>query len=95
MTIGSFQAIFQQTISSLGDVNSDGEVNVTDVSNLVNLILSTNAGYSSLADVNRDGQVSITDVTSLVDIILSKGGVIINNIVTNVGLIYRETGKYN
>ncbi|MBR6182709.1 MAG: dockerin type I repeat-containing protein [Prevotella sp.] len=95
MTIGSFQAIFQQTISSLGDVNSDGDVNVTDVTNLVNLILSNTAGYSSLADVNRDGQVSITDVTSLVDIILSKGGVIINNIVTNVDLIYGETGNNN
>ena len=92
MIIGSCRAIFQQTISILGDVNSDGDVNISDVTNLVNLILGDATEYSSMADVNRDGQVSITDVTNLVDIILNNGGVIINNIVTNVGLIYGETG---
>ena len=92
MTIGSCRAIFQQTISNLGDVNSDGDVNISDVTNLVNLILGNATEYPSRADVNRDGQVSITDVTGLVELILNKGGVIVNNIVSNVGLIYGKTG---
>ena len=51
-----------------GDVNGDGEVNISDVNALIDLILS---GSSDTAgDVNYDGEVNISDVNAVIDIIL-------------------------
>lgn len=56
-----------------GDVNGDGEVNVTDVTALVNIILGSTTDYdTAIADVNGDGEVNVTDVTALVNIILGQ-----------------------
>ena len=54
-----------------GDVNEDGEVNVTDVTALVSMILG-NTPKNDAADVNGDGEVNVTDVTALVSIILGQ-----------------------
>lgn len=57
----------------IGDVNNDGEVNIADVTQLVNIILGkATADDESFADVNGDGQVNIADVTQLVNVILGK-----------------------
>lgn len=56
-----------------GDVNSDGEVNVADVTTLINYILYprvTNIEFD-LADLTHDGEVNISDVTTLISILLS------------------------
>lgn len=50
------------------DVNGDHEVNVTDVTTLVNIILGSDK--SNCGDVNGDNAVNVTDVTTLVDFIL-------------------------
>ena len=57
-----------------GDVNNDGNVNISDVTALVNIILGkNNSSYNQkAADVNRNGSVNISDVTALVNIILGK-----------------------
>ena len=56
-----------------GDVNGDGEVNISDVTALVDYILGKATSYdASVCDVNADNEVNISDVTSLVDIILGK-----------------------
>lgn len=52
------------------DVNNDHEVNVTDVTKLVNIILGTET--STRGDVNGDEAVNVNDVTALVDFILGK-----------------------
>ena len=52
-----------------GDVNMDGEVNVSDVTMLVSMILG-NTTMNTAADVNTDGEVNVSDVTALVSIIL-------------------------
>jgi hypothetical protein len=53
-----------------GDVNGDGGINISDVTSLINLLLS--AGEISVgADVNGDGQVNISDVTALINRLLS------------------------
>ena len=57
-----------------GDVNNDGEVNISDVNALIDLVLSGDA--SSSGDVNQDAEVNISDVNALIDIILSGGPVI-------------------
>lgn len=51
-----------------GDVNNDGEVNVSDVNAVVDLILSS--GYNPIGDVNGDGEVNVSDVNALIDLIL-------------------------
>lgn len=57
-------------IPILGDVNSDDNVNVTDVTTLVNMILGAIPVDIVHADVNGDGNVNVSDVTALVNIIL-------------------------
>lgn len=62
-----------------GDVNTDGNVNVADVTALVNMLIGTanrptdeelESGHVS--DVNNDHALSLADVKLLVDIILGK-----------------------
>ena len=52
-----------------GDVNGDGNVNVTDVTTLIHQLL-TGATSPASADCNQDGRINITDVTGLIDYIL-------------------------
>mgnify|MGYP000995239831 CR=1 FL=1 len=55
--------------STLGDVNSDGVVNILDVVLLVNIIL--NGDDNPNADINDDGIINILDIVQLVNIILN------------------------
>ena len=52
-----------------GDVNSDEVVNILDIVQLANMILSGN--YAENADLNNDGEVNILDIVAIVNIILS------------------------
>ena len=54
-----------------GDVNSDGKVDVSDVTSLVNVILSLSDSPKEVCDINADGNVDVTDVTALVNIVLN------------------------
>jgi len=55
-----------------GDANGDGKVNITDVTYLINMLLSgDNGSGNAAADVNADGILSITDVTVLIDHLLN------------------------
>ncbi len=54
-----------------GDVNSDGVVNVSDVTTLINMILGTTATDATVADLNADGTINVSDVTTLINFILS------------------------
>lgn len=53
-----------------GDVDGNGQVNVSDVTALVNMILGTIPMDQTHADVDGNGQVNVSDVTALVNIIL-------------------------
>ena len=54
-----------------GDVNSDGNVDISDVVELVNIILGSKDGAENKrADVNGDTNTDISDVVELVNIIL-------------------------
>lgn len=57
-----------------GDVNGDQEVNISDVGDLIDLLLGSNDDSSMLerADIDGDGEVNITDVTELIELILSQ-----------------------
>ena len=53
----------------LGDVNEDGIINVLDVIQVVNLILSLE--FNQLADINSDSNIDVLDIVSIVNIILN------------------------
>ena len=53
-----------------GDVNGDGQVNVSDVTALINMILGVIPKDLEHGDVTGDGNVNVSDVTRLVNIIL-------------------------
>ena len=52
-----------------GDINGDGIVNVSDVTELVNVILAT-AEKNDACDVDADGTITVSDVTALVNLII-------------------------
>jgi hypothetical protein len=54
----------------LGDINGDGEVNGSDLTAMVNIILGQKE-QTAAADLNGDGEVNGTDLTSIVNIILT------------------------
>ena len=56
-----------------GDVNDDKDVNIADVTALIDYLLSNDATNVNLlaADCNLDGDVNIADVTALIDFLLS------------------------
>jgi hypothetical protein len=55
-----------------GDVNADGQVNITDVTLLINMLINGNSPSASDAtDVNSDGRTNITDVTTLINYLLN------------------------
>ena len=54
-----------------GDVNGDGEVTISDVNAVIDMILTDNV--QEIGDVNGDGEVGISDVNALIDIILNGG----------------------
>lgn len=62
----------EQTDVVLGDVNGDSSVTISDVTALIDYLLSGNPDHVILesADINQDGNVSISDVTSLIDYLL-------------------------
>lgn len=55
-----------------GDVNGDGEVNISDVDVVVSIILGRDVAEDVLsrADVNGDGEVNISDIDRIIGIIL-------------------------
>jgi len=59
-------AVLPQPVA--GDVNGDGEVNISDINYLTDIILTGKA--QPIADVNGDGEVNLSDVNALIDMIL-------------------------
>ncbi len=54
----------------VGDINSDGAVNVTDLNLLINMLLGVEPMNIELADLDGDGAVNTTDVTFMISVIL-------------------------
>ena len=55
----------------LGDYNLDGIINVLDIIQTTDLILSGNT-YSESVDMNNDGVINIIDIIVLIDIIIGR-----------------------
>ena len=56
--------------NATGDINGDGEVNVSDVTALINKILGSSTYSDAVCDINGDGEINVSDVTALINMIL-------------------------
>ena len=58
-----------------GDANGDGEVNVTDIVEIVNYIMQTPTAQfvEQASDLNNDGEINVTDIVLVVSIIMEEG----------------------
>lgn len=54
------------------DLNDDGETNVADINELINIIMGGNDQTQGRADVNGDGEVNIADANAILDRIFSE-----------------------
>jgi hypothetical protein len=54
-----------------GDVNGDNDVNISDVTALIDLLLGGGTISNPAADCDQDGSINISDVTALIDYLLS------------------------
>ena len=79
--------------TEIGDVNCDGFVNISDVTDLIDYLLSGNGDSVSKtnADCDKDGSVNIADVTTLIDYLL--GGIDLNPPVTETFTVNGVTFK--
>ena len=55
-----------------GDVNGDGEVNIADVNDIIDVILTGHSGRAINADVDGNDEINIGDVNRIIAIILSQ-----------------------
>lgn len=53
----------------MGDVDADGDVDVSDVTALVGVILGTETHDNT--DINGDGKVNVSDIDVIINIILN------------------------
>jgi len=58
-----------------GHVNGDGDVNISDINLLINIILTNDYAHDGYgrADINGDSEVNVSDVMVLINIILTTG----------------------
>lgn len=58
---------------TMGDANGDGEVNVTDIVEIVNAIMDRPSAkfVRAAADMNHDGEINVTDIVKVVNVIMS------------------------
>jgi hypothetical protein len=57
-----------------GDVDGDGEINIKDVTSLIDLLINIDeeeVGMPPYADADDDGEVSVGDITRLIDNVLT------------------------
>ena len=57
----------------LGDVNDDGQVNITDVTALISAVLNDDFGSinGDNADLTGEGDINISDITALISLVLN------------------------
>lgn len=67
------EKIEPQPVIEPGDVNCDGQVNISDVTVLINYLLGgqTNNFSHDNADMNNDGIINIGDVTRLINLLIT------------------------
>jgi hypothetical protein len=76
-----FIHIVEENYPQIGDINGDGEINISDANSAINIIINGGHGghgqvpsgggeYYYFGDINGDGEVNIADVNAIIDLIL-------------------------
>ena len=68
--IYSQSVVISKPAVTRGDVNGDGNVNISDATALIDLLLGGGTINNPAADCNNDGNVTIIDLTALIDYLL-------------------------
>lgn len=69
MTVGLFGLAADRNVDPLlGDVNASGQVDISDVTALIDILVNSSEP-DARADVNGDAQVNISDVTALLELL--------------------------
>lgn len=69
---GRFMEIKEFNDQSRYDTNGDGQVNISDVTYLINLLMDSQYNWLPYdADVNRDGDINITDITIVINYMMN------------------------
>lgn len=70
--VDNYTSIVTVITATLGDVNGDNTIDVTDIVSLANNILGKSAGtfIEDAADLNQDSRVDVTDIVTLANLIL-------------------------
>lgn len=55
-----------------GDLSGDGQVDVTDVSICIDMVLGKKTPDLTIADLDGNGMVDVSDVSAIIDIVLGK-----------------------
>ena len=72
--VGALLATMFATASALtGDANGDGQVDISDVNAVINMMLGKETMVAE-CDVNGDGVIDISDVNAVINLMLGKGG---------------------
>ena len=84
------------TTTEKGDINGDGIVSITDVTTLVDVILTglPQNTDASIYDINGDGDVTVSDVTVLVDNILENNQNLLQLSTTKLNLTTENDGHF-
>ena len=71
LLVGDVRIIDKTPAATLrGDVNGDGEVDVRDITALIDVIMNSITN-NQRADVNGDSEIDVRDITALIDIIMN------------------------
>ena len=66
----TYIASLEGDVPVYGDVNGDGEVNISDINAIIDAIL-LGSTTNPLCDVNGDGEINISDVSAVIEAILA------------------------
>ena len=67
-----FNITFSQCDYDIGDINQDGVLNIVDIIEMVDFVLSNDSNvYDSVYDLNFNNLIDIVDIITLVNRILS------------------------
>ena len=69
--VDNFTIYYSGSEAVTGDVNGDGAVDVSDVNEVINMILGK-AVVDTVADLDGNGTVDVSDVNQIINIILGK-----------------------
>ena len=55
-----------------GDINYDGDIDVSDVTALIAIVLNNASADMNVADLNNDSVIDVSDVTAVIALVLAQ-----------------------